>query len=99
MTDPTDATGQDRVAAADCTTLIPGAEASKEPSMAGAKLKSWACLVIGESVEIVRGAEVVCAGYVDDVSLSGNVLWIGPFGSSDRLLFVADDGVRVRRMQ
>ena len=60
------------------------------------KYKSWACLVIGEEIEVLRGGEVVCTGRVDDVSLNGNVLWVRPADPAQRQLFVAADAVRVR---
>lgn len=75
-----------------------GAPAPAQAAANPAKLKSWACLVIGEGVEIFRGSEVICTGKVDDVSLNGNVLWVRPADAAARRLFVAADGVRVRRI-
>ena len=68
------------------------------PVSVAPRLKSWAGLVIGEEVEVLRGSEVVCAGRVDDVSLNGNVLWLRGKDAAQRQLFVAADGVRVRRL-
>ncbi len=72
----------------------PASQAAANPE----RLKSWACLVIGEGVEILRGSEVICSGQVDDVSLNGNVLWVRCADPTERRLFVAADGVRVRRI-
>jgi hypothetical protein len=63
-----------------------------------ASLKSWASLVIGDSVEVRRAGEIVCAGRVDDVSLSGNVLWVRPAAPAERQLFVAAQDFMVRRL-
>lgn len=78
--------------------VLNGAPAAAQAAANPAKLKSWACLVIGEGVEILRGSDVICTGQVDDVSLNGNVLWVRHADPAERQLFVAADGVRVRRI-
>jgi hypothetical protein len=51
----------------------------------------------GERVEILKHAHVIAAGEVEEVSLSGQVLWLVPTGPSETQLFMKSDGVRVRR--
>jgi hypothetical protein len=48
-------------------------------------------------VEIIKHAHVVAAGEVEEVSQSGNVLWLVPAGPSEKQLFLKSDGVQVRR--
>ncbi|MDP9882990.1 hypothetical protein J2W21_000469 [Sinomonas atrocyanea] len=60
-------------------------------------MENWAELAVGEVVEVVRHAQVVGRGTVEEVSLSGNVLWILPQGPQDRQLCLKSDGVIVRR--
>lgn len=62
-----------------------------------APVENWAELAVGEFVEVMRHAQVVARGKVEEVSLSGNVLWILPQGPHDRQLCLKSDGVIVRR--
>ncbi|SFT80157.1 hypothetical protein [Arthrobacter sp. ov118] len=62
-----------------------------------ATVSDWCGLRVGERVEIVKHAQVIAAGEVEEVSLSGNVLWLVPTGPSETQLFLQSDGVRVRR--
>jgi hypothetical protein len=62
-----------------------------------APVENWAELAVGEVVEVVRHAQVVARGTVEEVSLSGNVLWILPQGPQERQLCLKSDGVIVRR--
>ncbi|GAB4098015.1 hypothetical protein [Sinomonas halotolerans] len=61
-----------------------------------APVENWTRLRDGEAVEIVRHAQVVAAGQVEEVSLSGNVLWISGSAKGTEL-FLKSDGVIVRR--
>jgi hypothetical protein len=61
---------------------------------------NWRNLQAGDRVEIIKHAHVVAAGEVEEVSQSGNVLWLvpaGPAGPSAKQLFLKSDGVQVRR--
>ena len=65
-----------------------------------AAVSNWKALKAGDRVEIIKHAHVVAAGEVEEVSQSGNVLWLvpaGPSGSADKELFLKSDGVQVRR--
>ncbi|MDQ4490191.1 hypothetical protein RBS60_08260 [Sinomonas sp. ASV486] len=62
-----------------------------------APVENWAELAVGEVVEVVRHAQVVSRGTVEEVSLSGNVMWILSDGPHDRQLCLKSDGVIVRR--
>jgi hypothetical protein len=62
-----------------------------------ATVSDWSGLRVGERVEIVKHAQVIAVGEVEEVSLSGNVLWLVPTGPSETQLFLQSDGVRVRR--
>jgi hypothetical protein len=62
-----------------------------------APVENWTELAMGEFVEVVRHAQVVARGRVEEVSLSGNVLWILPQGPHERQLCLKSDGVIVRR--
>jgi hypothetical protein len=57
----------------------------------------WGVLQSGERVEIIKHAHVIAAGEVEEVSQSGNVLWLEPAGPSEEQLFLKSDGVQVRR--
>ncbi|MEA5454888.1 hypothetical protein SPF06_09155 [Sinomonas sp. JGH33] len=62
-----------------------------------APLANWAELRAEDQIEIVKHAQVVATGRVEEVSLSGNVLWIEADGDQPRRLFLKSDGVLVRR--
>ncbi|MCH6472142.1 hypothetical protein [Sinomonas terrae] len=62
-----------------------------------APLTDWAELRAEDPVEIVKHAQVVATGRVEEVSLSGNVLWLMAEGAEARRLFLKSDGVLVRR--
>jgi len=62
-----------------------------------ATISDWRTLKAGERVEILKHAHVVAAGEVEEVSASGNVLWLVPSGPSESQLFMKSDGVHVRR--
>ncbi|WP_426997897.1 hypothetical protein [Pseudarthrobacter sp. N5] len=62
-----------------------------------ATVSDWGTLEAGEMVEILKHAHVVAAGEVEEVSRSGNVLWLVPPSPSDAQLFMKSDGVQVRR--
>lgn len=53
---------------------------------------------MGERVEIIKHAHVIAAGEVEEVSRSGNVLWLICGGAAESQLFLKSDGVQVRRM-
>jgi hypothetical protein len=62
-----------------------------------ATVSDWRSLKAGDRVEILKHAQVLAAGEVEEVSVSGNVLWLVPAGPSDTQLFLKSDGVEVRR--
>ena len=62
-----------------------------------APVENWGVLRAGEAVEIIRHAQVIASGEVEEVSLSGNVLWIVPASRQERHLFLKSEGVLVRR--
>jgi hypothetical protein len=62
-----------------------------------ATVSDWRSLKAGERVEILKHAHVVAAGEVEEVSVSGNVLWLVPSSPSENQLFMKSDGVQVRR--
>jgi hypothetical protein len=62
-----------------------------------ATISDWRTLRAGDQVEIIKHAHVVAEGVVEEVSQSGNVLWLVPAGPSEKELFLKSDGVAVRR--
>ncbi|WP_346927742.1 hypothetical protein [uncultured Arthrobacter sp.] len=60
-------------------------------------VSDWRSLKAGDRVEILKHAQVLAAGEVEEVSLSGNVLWLVPAVPSETQLFLKSDGVEVRR--
>ena len=60
-------------------------------------VSDWRSLKAGDRVEILKHAQVIAAGEVEEISLSGNVLWLVPAGPSETELFLQSDGVQVRR--
>lgn len=62
-----------------------------------ATVSDWGSLHAGERVEIIKHAHVIAAGEVEEVSRSGNVLWLVSSGISETQLFMKSDGVQVRR--
>jgi hypothetical protein len=60
-------------------------------------VSDWRSLRGGDRVEILKHAQVLAAGEVEEVSLSGNVLWLVPADPSETQLFLKSDGVEVRR--
>ncbi len=74
-----------------------GAVLSKRIAHA-ATVSDWGALQVGERVEIIKHAHVIAAGEVEEVSRSGNVLWLVSAGAHESQLFMKSDGVQVRRM-
>ena len=66
-----------------------------------ATVTDWRTLVVGEAVEVVKYAHVVATGRVEEVSGSGNVVWLehsGPGVTEEgKELFMKSDGVTLRR--
>jgi len=60
-------------------------------------VSDWKNLQVGDRVEIIKHAHVVAVGEVEEVSQSGNVLWLGPAGPAEEQLFLKSDGGQVRR--
>ena len=60
-------------------------------------VSDWRSLKAGDRVEILKHAQVLAAGEVEEISLSGNVLWLVPADPSETQLFLKSDGVQVRR--
>jgi len=64
-------------------------------------ISSWGSLKVGERIEVVKHAHVIAVGEVEEVSLSGNVLWLDPAGlggnEAAKQVFMKSDGVEVRR--
>jgi hypothetical protein len=69
---------------------------SKRQASAAA-VSDWRGLKAGDRVEILKHAQVLDAGEVEEVSASGNVLWLVPLDPSETRLFLKSDGVEVRR--
>ncbi|MBT2531072.1 hypothetical protein J7E83_02815 [Arthrobacter sp. ISL-48] len=62
-----------------------------------AAISDWGTLTVGDQVEIIKHAHVIAAGVVEEVSKSGNVLWLVPADPAEKQLFLKSDGVQVRR--
>jgi hypothetical protein len=62
-----------------------------------ATVSDWSSLKAGDRVEILKHAQLLAAGEVEEVSSSGNVLWLVPEAPSEAQLFLKSDGVQVRR--
>ena len=62
-----------------------------------AAVSDWRSFRPGDQVEIVKHAHVIAVGEVEEVSESGNVLWLVQAGPSEKQLFLKSDGVQVRR--
>ena len=60
-------------------------------------IAEWGTLKAGDRVEIIKHAHVIAAGEVEEVSQSGNVLWLVSATPSEKELFLKSDGVEVRR--
>ncbi|MHA7221775.1 hypothetical protein ACX80S_05570 [Arthrobacter sp. RHLT1-20] len=65
--------------------------------VSAATVSDWGSLKAGDRVEILKHAQVLAAGEVEEVSVSGNVLWLVPAVPSETQLFLKSDGVQVRR--
>ncbi len=62
-----------------------------------ATVSDWTGLKAGDRVEIIKHAQVLAAGEVEEVSRSGHVLWLLPESRSETQHFLKSDGVQVRR--
>ena len=66
-----------------------------------ATVSDWKTLKAGDTVEVVKYAHVIAAGRVEEVSSSGNVVWLehsGPGVTEEgKELFMKSDGVTLRR--
>ncbi|UVJ39946.1 hypothetical protein [Arthrobacter sp. CJ23] len=67
-----------------------------------ATVSNWGALKVGERIEVVKHAHVIAAGEVQEVSGSGNVVWLEPAGpgadEAPKQLFMKSDGVVLRRV-
>lgn len=62
-----------------------------------AALTDWTELQEGDPVEIIKNAQTIEKGLTEEVSLSGNVLWLKAEGVETRRLYAKSDGVLIRR--
>jgi hypothetical protein len=62
-----------------------------------AAVSDWRSLKAGDRVEILKHAQILARGEVEEVSVSGKVLWLVAAGPSESHLFLKSDGVQVRR--
>ena len=62
-----------------------------------ATVSDWRSFRPGDRVEVLKHAHVIATGEVEEVSESGNVLWLVPSDPSEKQLFLKSDGVEVRR--
>jgi len=66
-----------------------------------ATVSDWRTLNVGESVEVVKYAHVIATGRIEEISSSGNVVWLehsGPGVTEEgKELFMKSDGVTLRR--
>ena len=60
-------------------------------------ISDWGSLKAGDRVEILKHAQLLATGEVEEVSASGNVLWLVPGTPAETQLFLKSDGVQVRR--
>ncbi|MCB5274984.1 hypothetical protein BJG92_02522 [Arthrobacter sp. SO5] len=61
-----------------------------------ATVSDWGSLKAGDRVEILKHSQISAAGEVEEVSSSGNVLWLVPADPSETQVFLKSDGVQVR---
>lgn len=61
-----------------------------------ATVSDWRSLKSGDRVEILKHAQVLAAGEIEEVSSSGNVLWLVPADPAETHIFLKSDGVQVR---
>lgn len=62
-----------------------------------ATVSDWGSLKAGDRVDILKHAQLLASGEVEEVSASGSVLWLMPAAPSEAQLFLKSDGVQVRR--
>ncbi|GAA2871294.1 hypothetical protein [Paenarthrobacter ilicis] len=66
-----------------------------------ATVSDWRTLTVGEAVEVVKYAHVIATGRIEEVSSSGNVVWLEHSGQGvteeGKELFMKSDGVTLRR--
>lgn len=62
-----------------------------------ATVSDWRSLTAGDRVDILKHAQLIATGSVEEVSDSGNVLWLVPAAPGEAQLFLKSDGVQVRR--
>lgn len=62
-----------------------------------ATVSDWSLLQPGTQVEIRQHAQIITQGVVEEVSQSGNVLWLVPVTPAEKQVFLKSDGVQVRR--
>lgn len=62
-----------------------------------ATVADWGTLPAGTRVEILQHAHVIADGVVEEVSQSGNVLWLVPAAPTEKQVFLKSDGVQVRK--
>ncbi|MFP3579657.1 MULTISPECIES: hypothetical protein [unclassified Arthrobacter] len=77
-----------------------GAVLSKR-SAHSAMVSDWKTLKVGERVEVLKHAHVIATGQVEEISTSGNVVWLERLGQGvteeGKELFMKSDGVSLRR--
>lgn len=60
-------------------------------------VSDWRSLQAGDRVEVIKNAQTLAAGEIEEVSLSGSVFWLLAADPSEAQLFLKSDGVQVRR--
>ncbi|MDJ0320647.1 hypothetical protein [Pseudarthrobacter sp. PS3-L1] len=58
----------------------------------------WTVLRPGDQVEIAKHAQTVATGEVEEVSQSGNVIWLVADGQTDNPHFTKSDGIVIRKI-
>lgn len=60
---------------------------------------NWSDLRTGDRIEVIKDARAIMAGRAEEVSASGNLLWVASEGTGRGQSFAKSDGVSVRRQQ
>lgn len=58
----------------------------------------WKCLWCDEFVELRRGGRVTDAGWIDDITADGTIIWIYLKDGLGRVMIHCDDGIDIWRV-
>ncbi|PTT64166.1 hypothetical protein [Arthrobacter sp. HMWF013] len=62
-------------------------------------IRQWKHLWREEFVELGQGSQIRDAGWIDDITGDGNIVWVNLIGGKGRMLIHKHDGINIWRVE